>query len=348
VATLTRQNALRIATLAAVPLFALAFLALPLPPAARNVAQIALTVGLPVAAASALLWRWLMRPRAAPSPVLAIVEHLIAAVVFSAALTAAIVAVAFAVQPEEARVFLSSGDAAWQFVYGFVIYGAVAAAAHAAHVQARLRERELAATRAELQALRARLDPHFLFNTLHSLTQLAREDPAATEAALERFGKLMRYVLSAGHEQAAHVPLEDELAFVHDYLAIEKLRLGERLRVVEDVDPDALELAVPPLVLQPLVENAVKHGLSPRRDGGTIRLEAHTRAASLELAVADDGNGTDPEAWRAADGLGLRSVQRQLEARYGRDGKLAVATRRGHGFAVRLTLPATVPKGGAP
>ena len=271
--SLTRPDALLAASLAAVSLVALAALALPLPPPLRNVAQIAVTVGLPIVAASALLWQTLMRRSAARGPMLAIVEHLVGAVVFSGAVTVAIVAVAFVVDATEARAFLSSGDAAWQFVYGFVIYGAVAAAVRAVRTQARLNERELAAARAELQALRARLDPHFLFNTLHSLTQLAREDPRATADALERFGELMRYVLNAGHDSAAEVPLEDELAFVRDYLAIEKLRLGERLRVVENVDADALELAVPPLLLQPLVENAVKHGLAPRRAGCTIRLD---------------------------------------------------------------------------
>jgi LytS/YehU family sensor histidine kinase len=155
-----------------------------------------------------------------------------------------------------------------------VVYGAIAAAARAARAQARLRERELAAAAAELQALRARLDPYFLFNTRHSLTQLAREDPAATEDALERFGAMMRYVLDAGRGDSAagEVTLEEERGFVRDYLALERLRLGGRLRVVEDVAEEALELAMPPLLLQPLVENAVRHGAAPRgRDGSHRR-----------------------------------------------------------------------------
>jgi LytS/YehU family sensor histidine kinase len=206
-----------------------------------------------------------------------------------------------------------------------------------------LKEQELAAAGAELQALRAQLNPHFLFNTLHSLTQLAREDPIATQQALERFGGLMRYVLSAGRDAAADVPLEDEISFVRDYLAVERLRLGERLRVEEDIEPDSLELAVPPLLLQPLVENAVRHGLAPLRDGGTIRLTAHITGTLLAIEVADDGNGAEPDAWRRSPGLGLQAVRRQVYARFPEDGEFEVVTRPGTGFTARVRIPARIP-----
>ena len=262
-----------------------------------------------------IIWCVLRRRQASRSGARAVIEHLALATAFSAALTFAIFAVSYVLRPRDAMAFLT-GDAVWQFAYGFVIYGAIAVGAHAARAEARLKERELVAARAELQALRARLNPHFLFNTLHSLTQLAREDPSATESALERFGELMRYVLSAGHDATATVPLEEELEFVHHYLAIERLRIGERLRVTEDIDPDALEIAVPPLLLQPLVENAVRHGLAPRRAGGTIWLNIRLVEDSVRIEVIDDGIGADAEEWKVSAGLGLKAARRQIEARF--------------------------------
>jgi LytS/YehU family sensor histidine kinase len=150
-------------------------------------------------------------------------------------------------------------------------------------------------------------------------------------------------VLSAGREATSDVSLEEEMEFVRSYLAVEQLRLGERLRVVEDVDPDALELAIPPLLLQPLVENAVRHGVAPRRQGGTIRLHVSIAASSMLVEIADDGNGAEPEGWRRAEGLGLRAVARQLQTRFGRAADLDVATRPQAGFAVRLKLPVRLP-----
>src|SRR5690606_35762227 len=196
----------------------------------------------------------------------------------------------------------------------------------------------------ELQALRAQLNPHFLFNTLHALTQLAREDPPATAAALERFGDLLRYVLSAGRDAGADVSLEEELEFVRHYLALEQLRLGDRLRVVEHIDADALDLAVPPLLLQPLVENAVRHGVAPRRHGGTVRLTACDQDGTLVVEVADDGSGAAPDAWHTAEGLGLQAVRRQLHARFSRAGRMEIHTAPDAGFRVRITAPAETPR----
>lgn len=185
--------------------------------------------------------------------------------------------------------------------------------------------------------------PHFLCDTLNSLTQLSREDPIATQDALERFGALMRYVLTTGRDVPADVPLEEELGFARNYLAVERLRLGDRLAVIESVDSEALQLAVPPLLLQPLVENAVRHGLAPRRHGGTVWLSAHVQDRMLVIDVADDGVGVESDVWCGSHGLGLRSVRRQLEARFPGQGDLEVTTHAGAGFAVRLRLPARVP-----
>jgi hypothetical protein len=266
------------------------------------------------------------------------------ALAFSAAWIALFGVLAYAWEPQATLHFLR-GDVMWLFFWGLVVYGALA---QAARTRVRLRERELAAAQAELQALRAQLDPHFLFNTLHSLTQLAQEDPGATQAALQQFGDLMRYVLDAGRRAAAEVALEDELGFVRNYLALERLRLGERLQVREDIDPDALELAVPPLLLQPLVENAVRHGLAPRRAGGTLRLVARVATNDagdvLLLEVSDDGRGAAPQQWQQATGLGLQAVRRQLQAHVGSGAGLHLESRPGAGFSAHLRLPARIPR----
>jgi sensor histidine kinase YesM len=285
------------------------------------------------------VWRRLVRQgRVAPLG-RAIAVHAVTALAFSSAWTLVFVSAVYLFRPEVILPYLREG-ALWQFVWGLIFYGVLV---QAARTHARLKERELAAANAELQALRAQLNPHFLFNTLHSLTQLAREDPIATQDALERFGDLMRYVLNAGRDASADVPLEDELGFVRNYLALEQLRLGNRLRVIEDIDPEALDLAVPPLLLQPLVENAVRHGVAPRRDGGTIRLSAHARDTRLTIEVSDDGNGAEPGAWRNATGLGLKAVSRQLKARFTEASDLEITTAVEAGFSVRLGIPARIP-----
>lgn len=309
----------------------------------------ALIVVLPGACLGWALWRLLVsrHARLFGSGRRSLGTHAVLATGFSAVWTLAITALAFPVHREAALAFLHQG-AIWQFIGGLVMYGAIAGGARTRIVQTRLKEQELAMANAELQALRARLDPHFLFNTLHSLTQLVREDPAATEDALERFGELMRYVLYAGRDANAEVALEEEVDFVRHYLALEQLRLGGRLRVTEAIDPDALELAIPPLLLQPLVENAVRHGLGPCGAGGTIRLEARLVGDRIEMTVADDGAGTDAGTWRHAEGLGLNAVRRQLEARFPNTSEFKVDTRPGAGFTARIRLPAHLhlPAGG--
>jgi hypothetical protein len=284
-------------------------------------------------------WRILLARRDTGFTGRGIAGHLMTGVAFSALWTVSFIGFVYLIRGADMAGYLRQG-AVWQFVWGIVIYGAIALAAQ---THKRLKEQELAAAAAELQALRAQLNPHFLFNTLHSLTQLAREDPVATQEALERFGGLMRYVLTAGREASAEVPLEEELGFVRDYLAVERLRLGDRLRVFEDIEPDALELAVPPLLLQPLVENAVRHGLAPRRDGGTVRVTARVTGAVLAIEVADDGHGGEPNAWRGSAGLGLQVVRRQVDARFLDAGRFEVITRPGAGFSVKIAIPARTP-----
>jgi signal transduction histidine kinase len=286
-----------------------------------------------------LAWRLLIRHGRIVLWRRAFAVHAGAALILSLAWTLVFCSVVYLLRPEAMLAFVRGG-AIWQFAWGLILYGALAQAARA---QGRLQEQQLAAANAELQALRAQLNPHFLFNTLHSLTQLAREDPIATQDALERFGELMRYVLSAGRDASTDVALEDELEFVRNYLALEHLRFGDRLKIVEDLDSEALECAIPPLLLQPLVENAVRHGLAPRSAGGTIRLAAHVHNAVLGIEIADDGNGAEPDSWQHVSGLGLKGVCRQLRARFRERGELEVITAPRAGFSVQLRMPAGLP-----
>lgn len=303
---------------------------------AAAIATFLVTSGMILIAAA---WRSTLT-RDLPGPTLRLVViHATSAVAFGLLWTLAFAGLVHTFLPERAAAVAFREGLAWLAVWGFAIYAALAQLARA---QLRLRERERATARAELVAIRSQLDPHFLFNTLHSLTQLAREDPPATEVALERFGELMRYVLSAGKDVMSEATLEDEIAFARDYLALEELRFGERLRVSLDIEPDALELGVPPLLLQPLVENAVRHGIARRPQGGTVRLNAGIRDGRLRVEIGDDGAGGEPTGWRRSSGLGLRAVAQQLRARYGDTARLDVETAPGKGFAVRVSIPAHV------
>lgn len=287
--------------------------------------------------------------RARPGPGRLALVHGLGAVLYASAWVGATAAqiAAFAAPGVLARFLRDS--ATWEWLSGLFLYGVLAGVAHAVALHRLLAEREAAAARAELHALRAQLDPHLLFNTLHSLTALARRDPAAVERGLERFGDLLRYVLDANRREAAagasgpraDVPLEDELRFVRDYLALEQMRFGDRLRAEVDADDEALECALPALTLQPLVENAVRHGLERRAAGGTVRVRARvTDDDVLEVEVGDDGAGCDAATAGAASGVGIAVVRQRLRARYGPEGTLDFVTAPGEGFVARVRVPA--------
>lgn len=189
---------------------------------------------------------------------------------------------------------------------------------------------------AELRALRAQIQPHFLFNTLNTIAALIAEDPRAAEDTVTRLAEVFRHVLACSGQE--HAPLASELGFVRDVLAIERLRLGERLRVLEDVEPGLDAVLVPTLLLQPLVENAVRHGPGARPAGGTIRIGARRKNGLLLLEVQDDGPGFDPRATPSGTGFGLHLVRERLRA-LGPPHALEVDSSPGRGTSVRLTLP---------
>ena len=236
----------------------------------------------------------------------------------------------------------------WQAFFSLLAFAVVASVTYGSSAAARLREEEarrsqaeLLRARSELKALRAQLNPHFLFNTLHSLRALIGEDPHAAQEALEQLGDLLRYGVRIQGAEDEGVLLEEEWEFVRTYLALEKLRLGERLRVEEQVSPAALASVVPAFVLQPLVENAVRHGIAPSPRGGTIRIRAALEDGALCLDVQDDGLGANGAATKGT-GKGLELVRQRLRALYGAAGAMEVRAPAGGGFAVTLRLPATL------
>jgi len=226
----------------------------------------------------------------------------------------------------------------WNVLMGSWLYLVVAGCSYAIRAQRRARAGELAARearllaeQAQLAALRARLNPHFLYNALHSVGALVGRDPRRADQALERLGDLLRYVLDAPDE----VPFRREWAFIQDYLAFEQLRLGERLRLESNVEPAAGAVLTPPLILQPLVENAVRHGLADRPEGGRIVLGARLEGGQLVLTVEDDGAGQPAEE---GTGIGVSSVRDRLRVLYGEAASVEAGP-RSRGFGVTLRLP---------
>jgi len=241
--------------------------------------------------------------------------------------------------------FVVEPTIAWMVVWMlFVGFLAVHSATYAWRFYRELKERELLeeqlralAAQAELKALKAQTNPHFLFNTLNTIAQLIHTDPAQAEATVERLAEMFRYVL-AGSERTL-VPLEEELAFVDGYLEIERARFGERLRLTREVAPEALSVPVPSLILQPLVENAVRHG---RGDDGSVDLtiRAQPHGDEVVIAIADQGPGLSMGVWGCGSrGHGLRNVDERLRKTYGDECGLEIAANEPQGTVVTVRIP---------
>ncbi len=234
-----------------------------------------------------------------------------------------------------------------------IFYTAVAAVLHALTYRQQYLERELRAAQlegqlaqAQVAALRMQLNPHFLFNTLHAISSLMDDDVKRARRMLVDLSDLLRLSLDSVGEQ--EVPLEQELAFLDRYLQIERVRFGDRLTVEIDVDDAALDAFVPNLILQPLVENAIKHGVAPFAGPGHVTIRAHPNGATLQLSVEDDGPGLPvphaagdgaPTGGPTRGGLGLRNTRERLDRLYGDAHQLSLRSRPGHGLTVHLTLP---------
>lgn len=203
----------------------------------------------------------------------------------------------------------------------------------------RLERLEHSVSEARLNALRMQLDPHFLFNALNTISSHVERDPKLTRRMIEHLGDLLRMSLESKDRQ--EVPLAEELAFLEHYLEIQKIRFGDQLRVVMDVAPEVKYAAVPSMFIQPLVENAIRHGISRRASGGTIVVRAKPLGERLEIRVIDDGVGL-PMGWKIeeAEGLGL-SITRQRIAGLHPNGasRFAVRNRTEGGAEVEVSLP---------
>jgi two-component system LytT family sensor kinase len=208
----------------------------------------------------------------------------------------------------------------------------------------RLQERDLAASRlqaqlsqAELLALKMQLHPHFLFNTLHAISVLIRENPTEAQRTVSLLGDLLRATLATAGVQ--EVTLAEELKFLRRYLEIEEIRFQDRLTVRFEIDPAVEHSLVPNLILQPLVENAVRHAVEPRAQPGTVVVRAGRVNGSLELAVLDDGPGVEVPGTPQGNGIGLSTTRARLEGLYGDQGQLLLEPRPEGGLAVVVRIP---------
>ena len=229
----------------------------------------------------------------------------------------------------------------------FSIYALLVGIAHLGLYSRRSREREQAAerlarglTEARLQALKMQLQPHFLFNTLNAIAALIPDDAKPARRMLARLGDLLRVTLE--HEETQEVTLREELAFLEPYLEIEQARLEDRLTVVMKISPETLEARVPHLILQPLVENAIRHGIAARIEPGRVEISA-TRAPHdgfLHLEVRDDGRGVDrADEARTRRGVGLTNIRSRLEQLYNGQHRFELENHAEGGVLVRITLP---------
>jgi two-component system, LytTR family, sensor histidine kinase AlgZ len=234
------------------------------------------------------------------------------------------------------------------YVLGFAYY-LLAVAFHYALIaqeasleaQQRALESSVRARDAELSALKAQINPHFLYNSLNSISALTSIDPERAREMCVLLADFLRMTLGLGEKPL--IPLQEELDLLDRYCAIEKVRFGDRLQIQKNVQDGASACLLPPLLLQPLFENAVVHGISQLPEGGYVSLKADRHQGRVSLIVE---NSWDPEAVsaRKKNGVGLKNVQRRLEARYGKDAHMDVVTEE-HLFRVSVTIPAETPEG---
>jgi two-component system LytT family sensor kinase len=230
---------------------------------------------------------------------------------------------------------------------------------NAIRVERKLEEQGRLLMEARLDALQRQINPHFLFNTLNSIASLVRSQPELAREMIVKLANILRVLLK---HREAFVPFSEELAFTDDYLDIEVVRFGEKLRVVKEIAEETLPVVVPSMLLQPLIENSIKHGLEPRIGGGTVTLRSRILSdGRLMLEVEDDGIGMDAEpandlsalasesVWAGAGagygagsrpgGIGMRNVRERMEVLYGKQAEVQIESRPGRGTKVTLVMP---------
>ncbi|MFI5173487.1 MAG: sensor histidine kinase [Terriglobia bacterium] len=231
------------------------------------------------------------------------------------------------------------------FSNDFFIYWMILFAVHALDYYRRYREGELKASRlegqlaqAQLQALKMQLHPHFLFNTLHAISALVHKDPEVADRMIARLSDLLRLTLDNVGVQ--EVPLREELEFLDRYLDIEQQRFQDRLEVHMEIDSRALDALVPNLILQPLVENAIRHGIAQRSSAGRVEIRAKREDSLLQLEVRDDGSGLPEESGEnLKEGIGLGNTRTRLQQLYGTTHRFELSNAPNGGLVVSLMIP---------
>jgi len=216
---------------------------------------------------------------------------------------------------------------------------------NAMRLEIKLEEQKRLLLEARLDALQRQINPHFLFNTLNSIASLVRIKPELAREMTVKLANILRALLK---DHDSYVPLSDELKFTDDYLDIEVVRFGaEKLRVKKEIDPRTLDILVPSILLQPLIENSIKHGLEPRLKGGTVTLRSQLNGDRVRIEVADDGVGMGNRPTSAlrrnGAGIGMKNVQERLDVLYGNQASFSVVSNPGRGTLVSIDIPATLP-----
>jgi sensor histidine kinase YesM len=237
----------------------------------------------------------------------------------------------------------TAGSSAWLLTllidafYSVPTYIAVIGIGHARAYFQRFSERERILARAQLQALKGQLNPHFLFNTLNAVSMLGYRDPAMADLALTRTSELLRF--SFADKDKHETSLRDELAFIGSYTELYRLLLKDRLRVSFRIAPDAWHAAVPTMMLQPLVENAIVHGVAKRISGGRIQISAKRSVTDLILVIMNDGAPPDQECQLMGTGLGMKNTRERLQVLYGDAQHLIMTHEQTGATSVELRLP---------
>ena len=216
---------------------------------------------------------------------------------------------------------------------------------NALRLEIKFEEQKRLLLEARLDALQRQINPHFLFNTLNSIASLVRVKPELAREMTVKLANILRALLK---DHDTYVPLSEELHFTDDYLDIEVVRFGaDKLRVEKEIDPRTLEVLVPSILLQPLIENSIKHGLEPRINGGTVTLRSRLEGDRVRIEVADDGVGIGnrPQSalHRTGNGIGIKNVQERLEVLYGNQARFSVVSNPGRGTLVSIEIPASIP-----
>jgi two-component system, LytTR family, sensor kinase len=267
------------------------------------------------------------------------------------------------VESELARYFprsifsLESPDNWW--VFGLIYAATVAAIGieikifNGVRIQIKLEEQERLLLHARMEALQNQINPHFLFNTLNSISSLVRFDPDTARDMISKLARILRRLLNSSE---AFTSLRDEFEFIDNYLDIEVVRFGrEKLHVVKELDPASLDVVVPSMLLQPLVENSIKHGLGPKVEGGSIYLRSRVTNSRLIIEVEDDGVGMggsqleESSSWSGM-GIGMANISERLQVLYGDTARMTIDSHEGKGTLIRIKLPlieadSSVPEG---